>query len=399
MFLKKVKFFIITLTVILCFANCSEHSGLTVIFMTEDGIPPKIVNVQFGEKLTEEQIPVLKKDGHIFDGWYDADKKIEAGYTVIRSLVLTPKWKSSNQPICLKKMPIDKNIEYRLTETTVIPQGTTVIISQKGNEGVFIDNRAVKLTPFKMGQYLVTQGLYEYIMSKNPGTHSPTDDYKLLPVNNISWYDAIAFCNEMTKIFMTANDCVYEIEETTVGDFLRNHDVDSEDSECLFESTDPEDLPIKIVTADIRKKGYRLPTEAEWEFAARGGSKNDFMNWSKVYAGSNNISDVAWYNGILHEIGLKQPNSLLLYDMSGNVGEWCWDLFRDDVKTNDSAYMQDGIIVNPQGCDFSIYYDRVVRGLYNDNENETCRVSYRAKAFPRYGNEKIGLRLVRTIAE
>jgi formylglycine-generating enzyme required for sulfatase activity len=138
-----------------------------------------------------------------------------------------------------------------------------------------------------------------------------------------------------------------------------------------------DDCPVEMVSWDdaqafIAKlnqrtgKHYRLPTEAEWEYAARGGSKSN----GYTYSGSNDLNSVAWYidnsGSKTHPVGQKQANELGIYDMTGNVWEWCQDWFGDYGK---------GIAQNPPGPSTGSY--RVIRGGGGNSAAPDCRVASR----------------------
>ena len=131
-------------------------------------------------------------------------------------------------------------------------------------------------------------------------------------------------------------------------------------------------------------KTFRLPTEAEWEFAARGGKKNTGYR----FAGSNNIGTVAWYSsnsdGTTHPVATKAPNELGLYDMSGNVFEYCADWYSADYYSNSPE-------MNPAGPEEGTF--RVIRGGSWMDPIDASRVTSRYSTTPTYRSKCYGLRL------
>ena len=181
---------------------------------------------------------------------------------------------------------------------------------------------------YYMGKYEVTQALWKTVMGGNPSYFKGDD----LPVEEVSWEDCQEFISKLNSM--------------------------------------------------IGRK-FRLPTEAEWEYAARGGKKSRGYQ----YGGSSNISDVAWYDGNsgskTHPVGLKQANELGIYDMSGNVYEWCQDWKGSYVNSSQT---------NPTGAVSGSY--RVYRGGSWYYDARYCRSSYRNSGAPGCRLNRLGLRLV-----
>jgi formylglycine-generating enzyme required for sulfatase activity len=150
-----------------------------------------------------------------------------------------------------------------------------------------------------------------------------------------------------------------------------------------------EDFPVVDVTwygahAFARWAGCQLPSEAEWEYAAQGADSSK----GYTYSGSNNIKDVAWYSGNsseVHRVGTKQPNELGIYDMSGNVWEWCNDWYGNDFYNGSTAY-------EPQGPKTGTY--RVIRGGGWDASPDGCRVANRYYQLPQKNINNTGFRIV-----
>lgn len=204
----------------------------------------------------------------------------------------------------------------------------------------------ISVNSFYIANTPVTQKLWETVMVQNPSFFK--GDSK--PVENINKYDAMKFCNKLS-LLEGLSQCYFKIQKQN-GVLSGNIGTDREMNIC-----------------DFKANGYRLPTVKEWEFAARGGNKS----FKYQYSGSNEINRVAWFNensnGSTKSVGTKQPNELKIFDMSGNVWEWCWDIYYGSAT--------------------------VLRGgSWNDSE-EHCKVDYRYSLGPFSKGYGIGFRLAR----
>lgn len=216
--------------------------------------------------------------------------------------------------------------------TMVKVEGGTFLMGATAEQGSDADEdekpaHEVQLSTFCIGQTEVTQALWEAVMGSNPSYFKG----QKLPVEYVSWNNCQTFITKLNQ---------------------------------------------------LTGQQFRLPTEAEWEFAARGGNSSKGYK----YAGSNSVDDVAWYyynsENKTHEVASLQPNELGIYDMSGNVWEWCQDWY--------GSYSS-SVVNNPTGPNSGSY--RVLRGGSWFNNSGSCRVSGRSGDTPGDRGSDLGLRL------
>ncbi|MFE7896138.1 formylglycine-generating enzyme family protein [Streptomyces sp. NPDC057424] len=212
---------------------------------------------------------------------------------------------------------------------TTVPPGRVTLSDRRTQR-----SWTVEVAPFRLAAFPVTQAWYAEVTGERPSTARGDR----LPVEGVSWWDAIRFCNTLSR--REGLTPAYEVRPGT--------------GEAEW---------------DTAADGYRLPAEAEWEHACRAGSTGPRYG---------PLDDIAWYRGnaadALHPVGGRQPNAWGLYDMLGNVWDWCWDLYDAEV--------------------YGSY--RVLRGGGWSDEHWSCRASVRRRSHPTFRIDDVGFRVARS---
>lgn len=260
--------------------------------------------------------------------------------------------------------------DTQIPDDFVLIQGGTFSMGDTRGVGSYLEYpiHQVQLSSFYLGKYEITQFEWTNLMGSNLASgYGVGDNY---PVYNVSWYAALKYCN--TRSIIEGLTPVYTISGSTNptnwGDVPTSNNATWNAAICNWSAN-----------------GYRLPTEAEWEYAARGAANNP----NYLYAGSDDVNAVSWCRSnsglVAHLISTKNANGLGFFDMSGNILEWCWDWYGPY-----SAVAQ----VNPTGPSSGTY--RIGRGGEFRNNAWDSRVSNRyPDCSPSMVSPVIGLRLCR----
>lgn len=282
------------------------------------------------------------KKGYEFKGWYwDKDFK-----SIVEDSTFSGKKKDLKVYARWDLCAVDLS-GYETNMVTIIPEGKKVeIVDFAGTEGTQV------IYAYSISKYEVTQDLYTTIMGENPSKFYGSN----LPVENVSWYDAIYFCNKLSE--RCGLEPVYQVDGNTAV------------SKWNYAPHQRHAIMGKI-EQDTSKNGYRLPTKEEWELAARGGLEG---GWDCEYSGSDDINEVAWNSNNssdkTHKVGKRKPNAAGLYDMNGNVSEWVWDRLSGE---GDYRYYRGG----------SFYYDE-----------DYCKVTSENSHYARGQRTYLGFRVV-----
>jgi formylglycine-generating enzyme required for sulfatase activity len=386
--IMSISFVILAVLFMACDGNSESPQLYTVTFDANgatSGTVPAVQEASAGSRITLRGMGSLEKTGYIFGGWNTntsgAGTYYHANgfYTVTATnVILHAKW------TLIEIVASDDGM-------TLIPAGTFIMGSpanQPGHLNIEIQHEVTLTRDFYISQYPVTQAEYQAVMGTSPsgcitpsGNETNTDNR---PVETVSWYDALVFCNKLS--ISKGLSPAYRINNST-----NPADWGTVPTSIIPTSSDAAWNAVQIVGGS---DGYRLPTEAQWEYACRAGTTSAY-NWGTDYINTdltnyhasfldNNNTVAGRSLNRTAEVGSYAPNAWGLYDMHGNVWEWCWDWYKNFTGEAQA---------DPAGA--SSGSDRITRGGSYSYTSNYLRSANRAGSYPSRRDSSLGFRIIR----
>ena len=328
--------------------------NFTVIIADNEDVPPQLEDkADFIDKQITDNEGAIKK--YILD--LAKFQKIELGEEDLKKII--KELKGTIRKYSAKKA---SNIESKF-ENMIFVQG--------GKHQPSFANEEKEVFDIEVCKYPTTQKMWMEVMENNPSEFK--GDNK--PVESVTWWEALEFCNKLSEKY--GLEPVYDLSKSREGILMIK--------ELGGQKVYPDVANFK------NTEGFRLPTEVEWEWFARGGQiAIEQGTFNYTYSGSNNIDEVAWYienSGETYNVGLKKPNQLGLYDCTGNVWEWCYDTTENIEEGKNYIY---------KAFDASNKSRRLKGGSWNDI-SKFCAVLNREINQATDAFYAIGFRIVRTV--